>query len=87
MTSLTPEAYAVIEGRHPTRSAIRPARRGLAVAVVLRPIAQTTLEQAGIVDALEIVVERASIQADRPICLRRFVRVISRVEGSLGSSR
>jgi ATP-dependent protease Clp ATPase subunit len=34
-------------------------RRGLAVAVVLRPIAQTTLEQAGIVDALEIVVERA----------------------------
>ena len=27
MTSLTPEAYAVIEGRHPTRSAIRPARR------------------------------------------------------------
>jgi ATP-dependent protease Clp ATPase subunit len=34
-------------------------RRGFAVAVVLRPIAQTTLEQAGIVDALEIVVERA----------------------------
>jgi ATP-dependent protease Clp ATPase subunit len=74
MTSLTPGAYAVIEGRHPTRSAIRPARRerphpwsvfsfpmrrGFAVAVVLRPIAQTTLEQAGIVDALEIVVERA----------------------------
>jgi 1,4-alpha-glucan branching enzyme len=27
MTSLTPGAYAVIEGRHPTRSAIRPARR------------------------------------------------------------